>query len=156
MSKGIYTHKKLSIKHKNNIRQAMSRPEVKKKMKENHRDISGKNNPTYGRDQSGKNNGMYGKGYLITGENNGNWKKSEYSNKEGRYFVWIKNIKYYRARYIAEQCLNRKLKKKECVHHINEDKSDDRPENLYVFTTKGKHTRHHFIKKPSILISNLI
>lgn len=54
------------------------------------------------------------------------------------------------------KCLQRELKTDEEVHHINEDKLDDRPENLYIFATKGEHTKHHNLKNPPILISNII
>ena len=45
--------------------------------------------------------------------------------------------------YIMEQHLGRPLRRKEVVHHINENKTDNRIENLQLMT-RGEHQRHHF------------
>lgn len=47
---------------------------------------------------------------------------------------------------IAEKKIGRKLLKNEVVHHINEDKRDNRPENLKVMD-RAKHTILHNRKK---------
>lgn len=44
---------------------------------------------------------------------------------------------------VASEKLGRKIGKKEIVHHINEDRSDNDPKNLMVFRTVGDHTTHH-------------
>lgn len=42
---------------------------------------------------------------------------------------------------IMEQSLQRKLKKGECVHHINRQRSDNRFANLVLFSSKGEHMK---------------
>ena len=130
--------------------------EHKDKISKNHADVSGKNNPMYGSDRSGKKNGMFRKGYLLSGEKHYNWKGGEYLGAQGRWVIWIDGICYVRARYIAMKCLDRELTFEEEVHHIDENCSDDCPENLYLFATKGEHVSHHKMKNPPILITNLL
>jgi len=45
---------------------------------------------------------------------------------------------------VMEKMLGRSLNNDECVHHCNGDKSDNRPYNLRLFATSGKHTAYHF------------
>lgn len=47
-------------------------------------------------------------------------------------------------RWIMQQHLGRKLKSSEIVHHINENKTDNRIENLHI-TDRSKHAREHGI-----------
>ena len=45
-------------------------------------------------------------------------------------------------RYIIEQHIGRKLKKKERIHHINGIKTDNRIENLKLFKNHSKHMKN--------------
>lgn len=60
---------------------------------------------------------------------------------------------------VAEKEIGRPVKGNEVVHHINEVKADNRPENLYLFENISKHTRYHNLiasgKTTPILNSNL-
>lgn len=46
------------------------------------------------------------------------------------------------SRHLMEQHLGRQLGRDEHVHHVNEDKTDDRLENLQV-ESLSDHSRHH-------------
>lgn len=44
---------------------------------------------------------------------------------------------------VAERMLGRYLTSEECVHHIDEDKYNNCPDNLMVFKTKADHSAFH-------------
>ncbi len=46
-------------------------------------------------------------------------------------------------RLIVQKEIGRELHTWEIVHHVNENKSDNRIENLWVFANTKAHTRHH-------------
>lgn len=61
-------------------------------------------------------------------------------------------------RAVAEKILDRPLKSTEDIHHIDGDKTNNKPENLYLFPSRSEHTRYHQLYKSGkvkILTSNL-
>ncbi|MEG4248680.1 HNH endonuclease [Microcoleus sp. Pol10D4] len=49
----------------------------------------------------------------------------------------------YLHRMVAEQSINRKLNTGEVVHHLDEDKSNNSPENLVICSSSSVHRCYH-------------
>jgi len=64
-------------------------------------------------------------------------------NDRGYCKVKIEGVTKAAHRLAAEQVLGRKLSRQEAVHHANGIKSDNRPENLWVFPTNIDHRAYH-------------
>lgn len=87
----------------------------------------------------------------MKGESNPRWSGGRYVTTLGYAMVLMPG--HHRAigrnRYVpehtlvAERCLGRLLAPGETVHHINEVKDDNRPENLYLFPSQREHKRYH-------------
>ena len=58
--------------------------------------------------------------------------------KRGRYIA--------EHRYVLEQKIGRLLTRLEIAHHSNENKQDNRPENLEVLTI-SQHNKYHSLKR---------
>ena len=133
--------------------------------------IKGKSNP------SAKNNPqIFKKGHTpwnkdkkfpqFSGKNGHNWKGGKRKDYYGYIHILKSNHPFAdkqgyikQSRLVAEKYLGRYLTSKEVVHHINDNKSDDRPENLYLFSFQAAQTKYHgnqYLKKKPILKSNLI
>ncbi|HEX5519919.1 MAG TPA: HNH endonuclease signature motif containing protein [Candidatus Nitrosocosmicus sp.] len=92
-------------------------------------------------------------GHNGKGANNGCWKGGRIF--DGRYWrlymPWHPNAnkkgKVYEHVWIMSRHLKRPLMKGEEIDHINEDKTDNRIENLRIMT-KPQHTSRHFKGKP--------
>jgi IS30 family transposase len=60
-------------------------------------------------------------------------------------YVTVTSGKYERRKQhtmVAENALGRRLKRGECVHHINCDKTDNRPQNLLICTISYHQALH--------------
>jgi hypothetical protein len=78
-------------------------------------------------------------------ESNPRWKGGRYIIN-GYVILNTPDGRILEHRFILEQHLGRKLRLDEVVHHINENKTDNRLENL-LLTTRQKHIDFHHIKK---------
>jgi hypothetical protein len=82
-----------------------------------------------------------------------------YVKADGYVAVKVKQVQFRQHRLVVEEFLGRRLLPDETVHHISDDKADNRVENLYLFPTKGAHSRYHrllrFGKVSRIVESNL-
>ena len=46
-------------------------------------------------------------------------------------------------RAVVEDFIKRRLKKGECVHHIDENKQNNKIDNLMIFKSHSKHSKFH-------------
>lgn len=90
-----------------------------------------------------------GRKIFLKGENSHSWKggivkhtkgyilikKSDHPRRDKRGYVFEHII-------VAEEKIGRRLNPNECVHHINEIKNDNRPNNLQIMTI-SEHMRLH-------------
>lgn len=65
-----------------------------------------------------------------------------FHRQTGYWMLWMGDRYVYEHRFVIEQSLGRKLQRGEIVHHINENKKDNRLENLELMTL-AEHNRKH-------------
>ena len=91
----------------------------------------------------------------ATGENNSQWNGGRRITSHG--YVEIYNPDHpnasvrgtvYEHRLVMEKKIGRYLLPEEDIHHIDEDKQNNHPDNLHLFKSKSEHTKQHqMIKK---------
>lgn len=98
----------------------------------------------------------------MTGRKNPNYRGGKTKHAKGYIHILshghpnVDRYSYiFEHRLVAEKKLNRYLTKEERVHHINGVKDDNRPENLYLFSTMESHVIFHNRKIKPTLISNI-
>jgi len=96
-----------------------------------------------------------------SGTNSLRWKGGRYKTRDRWYILSsthpFVNCSGYmrRSRLIAEKYLGRYLTKNEVIHHIDGNKENDNPKNLYLFASNSRHRIFEKLKNKPILISNI-
>lgn len=75
-------------------------------------------------------------------DRNGHWHGGRYIKPDGYVEIRVNGKGKLEHRHVMEQILGRPLKRNELVHHINQDRTDNRPENLELMSA-SEHMRHH-------------
>jgi len=119
--------------------------------------LSGKNNPFWGKHHSKKSLSKLSRSLLKRYSNPVNhprWKGGKRITNQGYIEIKSPNHPFKNKqgyvplhRLVVEKYLGRYLTKNEIVHHINEIPTDNRIKNLYLFSKRWQHTVYHrFVK----------
>lgn len=73
-------------------------------------------------------------------------RESRLGSGEGK--TYTKTYGRHTHRIVAEEILGRPLKEGEVVHHEDEDKRNNDPSNIKIFSSQAEHARYHALKKP--------
>lgn len=76
------------------------------------------------------------------GDKHPNWKGGRIVTTQGYISMWTDKGRRAEHVVVAEKKLGRKLKRNECVHHINHIRTDNRPENITVMKQR-EHGIYH-------------
>jgi len=98
-----------------------------------YRDLSGPNNPMYG-----KHTKAWNKGYI--GEKSHNWKGGIHKRKDGYVRININGNRYLLHRYLVRDKITDDF---QVVHHIDGNPSNNDLSNLVVLKNQTEHARLH-------------
>jgi len=70
---------------------------------------------------------------------------------KGYVYLYVPDHKYSKGkkgwlqehRIVVENFLKRRLKEGECVHHLDENKKNNKIENLMIFKSHSEHSKFH-------------
>lgn len=83
----------------------------------------------------------------LTGKKSSRWKGGVTKMNGGYLYKLIGDNRYEAVhRLVAEKKIGRKLREGEIIHHINENKLDNRPSNLEI-VDRATHQRIHLPRK---------
>jgi len=122
--------------------------ETKRKISKNHARLSGVNHPHFGKNPSLETieKMRLAKIGTQTKENNNNWKGGKV-NCHGYVFELQKDGSYKQEhRIIMENHIGRELSNDEIIHHINQDKTDNRIGNLQIMTQETHKQLHNELR----------
>lgn len=105
-------------------------------------------NPSWTRDLSGENNPMYGKHPIawnknVRGELSHNWKGGIHRRKDGYVRININGERKLLHRHLFAD----KLKGENIVHHKDGDPSNNARENLEILPSQSEHATLHNLKR---------
>jgi hypothetical protein len=100
------------------------------------------NNPSLTRDLSGKNNPMFGKHKVawnkdLKGKDCHNWKGGIHKRKDGYFRINIDGVRFLYHRYILG------INDNKVVHHLDENPSNNSIDNLVVCKNQSEHIKKY-------------
>lgn len=83
----------------------------------------------------------------LRGKDNPNWRGGRYQSEQGYWIIRVDGKRIGEHRYIMEQFLGKKLENNEFVHHIDNDKSNNNIENLELLSQVEHNHKHKIFSK---------